>query len=45
MPTPATMDTHLDPDASPDEVARLLGGTNAAVVAFGHLHIPYTCAC
>lgn len=35
-------ETHLAPDAAPEEVARLLGGTTAAVVAFGHLHIPYT---
>jgi predicted phosphodiesterase len=35
-------ETHLAPDAAPEEVARLLGGTNASAVAFGHLHIPYT---
>jgi putative phosphoesterase len=34
-------DTHLSPDASAEEVATLLAGTTAAVVAFGHLHIPY----
>ena len=34
-------ETHLDPDAPPDEVARLLDGVTAPVVAFGHLHIPY----
>jgi len=38
---PRDMDTHLDPDASEDEVRALLGDTNAAVVAFGHLHTPY----
>lgn len=38
---PSDMETHLDPDASPDEVTRLLGDTTAAAVAFGHLHIPY----
>lgn len=35
-------ETHLSPDAPPEEVARLLGGTTAPVVVFGHLHIPYT---
>ncbi len=34
-------DTHLDPDMPPQRVAELLGDTSAAVVAFGHLHIPY----
>ena len=38
---PTDLDTHLDPDAPPEDVARLLGDTTAAVVAFGHLHIPY----
>lgn len=38
---PTDLDTHLHPDAPPDEVTRLLGATTAAVVAFGHLHIPY----
>ncbi len=38
---PRDMDTHLDPDASEDEVRALLGDTTAAVVVFGHLHTPY----
>ncbi len=37
------LETHIDPDASPAEVARLLTGMpeTATAVAFGHLHIPY----
>jgi len=37
------LETHIDPDASPAEVARLLAGMpeTATAVAFGHLHIPY----
>lgn len=35
-------ETHLAPDAAPEEVARLLHGVGAAAVVFGHLHIPYT---
>jgi len=38
---PRDLDTHLDPDAPPEEVSALLNGASAAVVAFGHLHIPY----
>src|SRR5436305_1160850 len=38
---PRDQDTHLNPDASAEEVAALLDGTMSAVVAFGHLHIPY----
>jgi predicted phosphodiesterase len=35
------LDTPLYPDVPADQVARLLGDTTAAVVAFGHIHIPY----
>jgi len=37
------LETHIDPDASPAEVARLLAGMpeTATAVAFGHLHVPY----
>jgi len=37
------LETHIDPNASPAEVARLLTGmpATATAVAFGHLHIPY----
>src|SRR5438045_2624088 len=38
---PRDQETQLNPDASAQEVAALLVGTTAAVVAFGHLHIPY----
>lgn len=39
--TPTDQEAHLAPDAPPEEVERLIGDTTAAVVAFGHLHIPY----
>ncbi len=37
------LETHIDPDASPAEVERLLTGmpATATAVAFGHLHTPY----
>lgn len=38
---PRDLDTHLDPDAPPEEIAPLLAGVSAEVVAFGHLHTPY----
>jgi predicted phosphodiesterase len=38
---PRDQDTHLPPDAPAEEVAAFLDGTTSAVVAFGHLHIPY----
>lgn len=33
--------THLRADASPKRVAKLLGGSTANTVVFGHLHTPY----
>lgn len=39
---PQDVDRHIFPDASEDDVAELVGDTRAAVLAFGHLHIPYT---
>jgi predicted phosphodiesterase len=38
---PRDMDRHLDPKFSDREVRELLGETQAAVIAFGHLHIAY----
>lgn len=38
---PQDVDRHIRPDASDDDVAELVGDTQAAVLAFGHLHIPY----
>jgi diadenosine tetraphosphatase ApaH/serine/threonine PP2A family protein phosphatase len=38
---PRDQDTHLNPEAPAEEVAALLDGTTSAVVAFGHLHLPY----
>lgn len=32
---------HMAPEASPEELRDLLGDTQAAVIAFGHLHIAY----
>ena len=33
--------THLHADASPKRVAKLLGGSTANTIVFGHLHTPY----
>jgi predicted phosphodiesterase len=38
---PQDMDRHLNPDFSDRELRELLGDTEAAVIAFGHLHIAY----
>ena len=38
---PQDMDRHLDPGFSDDQVREFLGETQAAVVAFGHLHVAY----
>ncbi len=38
---PRNMDTHIHPDFSEQEVQELLGDAEAAVIAFGHLHIAY----
>lgn len=38
---PVDMDRHIPPDAGPHELRELIGGTQAAVIAFGHLHIAY----
>jgi predicted phosphodiesterase len=38
---PMDQDRHVPPDASEHELRELLGDTQAAVIAFGHLHIAY----
>jgi predicted phosphodiesterase len=38
---PQDMNRHLDPKFSDDEVREILADTQAAVIAFGHLHIAY----
>jgi putative phosphoesterase len=38
---PKTDDEHLWPDAEDDVLRRLVGEEAAAVIAFGHLHLPY----
>ncbi len=38
---PNDLDHHIRPDATDREIANLVGGVRAAVIAFGHLHIPY----
>lgn len=38
---PFDQDRHIRPDASSDELQELVGDTQAAVIAFGHLHIAY----
>jgi len=38
---PVDQDQALDPGASPREVATILGDVQAAVLAFGHIHISY----
>jgi len=39
---PKTDDEHLWPDAGDDELKRLIGKEAATVIAFGHLHLPYS---
>ncbi len=39
---PRSDDEHIWPDADDATLERLLGGESAAVIAFGHLHLPYT---
>jgi predicted phosphodiesterase len=38
---PKTMDEHLQPTMSEEELAPYLEGVDAEIIAFGHLHIPY----
>lgn len=38
---PLDQDRHIPPDASVRELTELLGNTEAAAIAFGHLHICY----
>lgn len=38
---PTCDDEHLWPDADDATLERLIGGEKAAVIAFGHLHLPY----
>ena len=38
---PKTMDQHLRPDMTPDELRPFLEGVEAEIIAFGHLHTPY----
>lgn len=38
---PSTDDEHLWPDADDATLERLIGDEKAAVIAFGHLHLPY----
>jgi putative phosphoesterase len=38
---PVTMDEHLQPTMSEEELAPYLSGVEADIVAFGHLHTPY----
>lgn len=38
---PRDMDRHMHPGFSEREALELIGGTTAAVIAFGHLHIAY----
>lgn len=38
---PVNDDEHLWPDADDDTLDRLVGSESAAVLAFGHLHLPY----
>lgn len=39
---PFDQDRHVPPDAGDHELRELIGDTQAAVIAFGHLHIAYT---
>ena len=38
---PFDQDRHIRPDAGAQEIRELLGDTQAAVLAFGHLHVAY----
>ncbi len=38
---PSTDHDHLWPDADDDTLERLIGEEQAAIIAFGHLHLPY----
>ncbi len=38
---PTNDDEHLWPDADDETLERLIAGERAAVIAFGHLHLPY----
>jgi len=38
---PTNDDEHVWPDADDDTLERLIGDEKAAVIAFGHLHLPY----
>lgn len=38
---PLDLDRHIPPDADDQQLRALLGGTEAAVIAFGHLHVCY----
>ena len=38
---PFDQDRHIRPNASADELQELVGDTQAAVIAFGHLHVAY----
>jgi putative phosphoesterase len=38
---PKTDDEHVWPDATEDELERLIGDEAATAIAFGHLHIPF----
>lgn len=39
---PLDQDRHIPPDADDQQLRGLLGATEAAVIAFGHLHVCYT---
>ena len=39
---PRDVDRHIFPDRSDDELLELIGATDASMLAFGHLHIPFT---
>ncbi|MDQ4045012.1 MAG: metallophosphatase family protein [Chloroflexota bacterium] len=38
---PLDLDTHISPDMTEDEVNQIVGGVDASLLVFGHLHIPY----
>lgn len=38
---PHDLDRHIFPDASEDQLRELVGGIEADILVFGHLHIPY----
>lgn len=39
---PHDLDQHIFPDMADADLAELVGGVDAAILAFGHLHIPFT---